>query len=118
MSRKNKYSSFNIVDKIYFDHFSFNKSGLPYDVGGSGINFDYTQTSGNIDMQVKTNQSRSENIYFEVSIFDYDTKRSYNVGYFYIKDNNGVISADHLKALAIIISAGNEITADIWRKIA
>lgn len=115
---KAKYQSFNLVATIYSNFFAFGKSGLSFDVSASGINFDYTKTSGNLDMRVTTNQTRSENIYFEVSIFDYDTKKSYNVGYFYIKDNNGIIAAEHLKALYTIIDEGNQITADIWEEIA
>jgi len=75
---------------------------------------DLTQTSYNLDFKVSTFQSRSENIYFNISLFDYETKKEIDAGYYYIKNYTGIIGTLETKALLDIIEAGTEITNKIY----
>lgn len=75
---------------------------------------DLTQTSYNLDFKVSTFQSRSENIYFNISLFDYETKKEIDAGYYYIKNHTGIIGALETEALLDIIEAGTEITNKIY----
>lgn len=119
---KNKSpKKYSITDEIYFSLFGF-KNGYKYesqfgfDIGFKSVEIDLTETSRNLDFEISTYQSKDENIYFNVSLLDYDTAKKYDCGFFYIKDNRGEINAAHLQALALIIAKGNEITDRIFRE--
>ena len=118
---------YNLVNDIYHRLFGlsgsisgrdgsgnyFNK--YSYDVSyGDAPTLDITKTSGNLDFTVKTFQSRSENIYFYVGLYDYERREDIPAGYFYIKDNHGRINRDHTRVLYDIIDAGTDITESIF----
>lgn len=84
---------------------------------GNREKVDITKTSGNLDFKVSTYQSMGENVYFNISLFDYDTKEDHPTGYFYIKNYTGEIGETELKALSYIIKAGNQITKEIFETI-
>lgn len=113
------YKKMDIVSDIYFHLFGFKngyelEKNLGFDVSFRSKQLDITDSSYNFDFQATTYQSKDENIYFNISLFDYETGKTYDAGYFYIKDNNGIINGDHLRALAKIIEVGNEYTENIF----
>lgn len=111
-----KKKTINPVENIYKNLFCLKKSKWGFDVDARGVDIDPAETSRNLDFKISTFQSRSENIYFNVFLYDYETKKDYFIGYFYIKDNNGIINAEHLQALAEIIAAGNIETENIFKQ--
>lgn len=118
---KAKAKGRNIVDEIYF---SFSEKGKGYicrynlDLGAFGVAFDPKTTSGNLDFQLRTSQSRSENVYMFASLYDYDRKETHQIGYFYFKDNNGLVTKEMMMWAADIIAKGNEITEKIFEEVA
>lgn len=119
---KKELKKFDIVKAIYNELFGIGnrrqlESELNMDIGYHGVVRDLTQTSCNLDFKVSTFQSRSENIYFNVSLFDYDTKETTDAGYFYIKNYTGEISENELKALYHIMITGNKITEKIFEAV-
>ena len=79
----------------------------------------YTRnTSGNLEIQIRTYQTHFENVYYNLIVFDYNTKTEYEVGYIYTKRNNGTIGLWDGYAIYKMIEAGNEITTDIFKKYA
>lgn len=114
--KKNHLNIVNQIDDILFNYFNGRlKGAFSYDIlPGEAVDIDLTQTSYNLDFKVSTYQSKSENIYFYISLFDYETKKEYNAGYFYIKNYTGVIDKESCLALYEIISEGNNITESIF----
>lgn len=112
--KKVNYKKYNIADAIYF---TINKE-VALDLGADGPEVDITETSGNIDIQFKTEQTHNENIYFNIIIYDYIKKTEIKAGYIYIKHNRGVIDADAMQVLYKAIQAANQISADIFEKLA
>ena len=120
MDKQKKPNNHNIVNEIYVILFGLNgiyRTEFNFDVSSRGLDFDINQTSHNLDFSVSTFQTRSENVYFNCFLYDYETKERHDIGYFYIKDNNGLISADHLKALYLIIQTGTIITEKIFNNM-
>lgn len=116
---KKELKKYNIVENIWKDLFGYHnkyniESELNIDIGSHGLEIDLTKTSCNLDFKVSTYQSKSENIYFNVSLYDYETKETTNAGYFYIKNYHGEVSENDLKALFYIMQAGNKLTNDIF----
>lgn len=127
MVAENNLKKFDLVSEIYarlFGYFNGYKieKELNTDVcpacEGNREKIDITKTSGNLDFKVSTYQSKDENVYFNISLFDYDTKEDHHTGYFYIKNYTGEIGETELKALSYIIKAGNQITSEIFETIA
>lgn len=71
--------------------------------------------SCNYDFMIKTYQTRMENIYVDVIMYDYVTEETVNLGYFYLKNFTGkfILKRD-FKMIQFVISAFNNITDDIW----
>lgn len=113
MSKKINYKKFNIADTIYF---AINKE-VVLDLGAHGPELDITKTSGNIEIQFTTYQTHSENVYFNISIYDYNEKTTTDAGYIYIKHNNGMIDNDAIQVLYKAIQAANRISSDIFNKL-
>lgn len=111
--KKVNYKKYNLADAIYY---AINKD-ITIDLGADGPEIDITETSGNIDIQFKTEQTHSENVYFNITIYDYNKKTETNAGYIYIKHNRGVIDADAMQVLYKAIQAANQISADIFEKL-
>lgn len=117
---KAKTKGRNIVDEIYF---SFQERGKHWinryglDLGANGVMFDPTTTSGNLDFQLRTSQTCSENVYLFASLYDYERKETHQIGYFYFKDNNGRVSKEMMMFAADIIEKGNEITEEIFEEV-
>ena len=87
-----------------------------YDLSWNSLEeIDLTKTSYNLDLKVSTYQSRSENVYFYISLFDYSTHKEYTAGYYYIKNYTGLIGKNELIALNDIIEIGTDITNEIYR---
>jgi len=78
------------------------------------VEIDLTQTSYNLDFKVSTYQSRNENIYFYISLYDYETKKEFAAGYYYIKNYTGTIGSLETIALLDIIEAGTKLTHTIY----
>lgn len=78
------------------------------------IEIDLTETSYNLDFRISTYQSRSENVYFFISLWDYDTKKEIPAGHYYIKNNTGIIGKLEAVALLDIIQAGTDLTNKIY----
>ena len=119
---KKELNKYNIVQEIHKELFGLkapyrNKFNFDISYNGDQV-IDITQTSGNLDFKISTYQSRSENVYFNVSLYDYNTNKEINAGYFYIKNYTGEIGPEELQALALIIEAANQITATIFELIA
>lgn len=119
---KKELKKYNIVQEIHNELFGLkapyrNKFNFDVDYNGDQV-IDITQTSGNLDFKISTYQSRSENVYFNVSIYDYNSNKEINAGYFYIKNYTGVIGPEELQALALIMEAANKITENIFETIA
>ena len=120
---KKQLKKYNIVNNIYFELFGRSNNYRIENICGGcfDVSFcqdqeiDITKTSFNLDFVVKTFQSRGENIYFNIILFDYETKIEYFAGCFYIKDNRGMINNNHLQALSYIIESGNQKTAEIYK---
>lgn len=109
---------YNIVQDIWSELFGYHGRHKDIDVSyGGDKEIDLTETSGDLDFKVSTFQSRGENVYFNISLFDYDTKEERPTGYFYIKNYTGEIGENELKALSYIIKAGNQITKEIFETI-
>ena len=106
---------YNITEDIYKKLFLNNPT---VDIGSNGKEINLTNTSYDLDFKVSTYQSRGENIYFNISLYDYRKKEEHDAGYFYIKNYTGEISLTECKILADIIQTGNKITADIFNKYA
>lgn len=113
MAKKNIYKKYNLADALYF---AINKE-FSLDLGADGPTLDITETSGNLDIKFQTEQTHSENIYFNITIYDYNKKTETKAGYLYIKHNRGVIDEAAMKVLYKAIQAANEITADIFEKL-
>lgn len=119
---KNYDLIFEIYEKLfgYFNGYKIEKE-IGLDVLPQADAFrekiDITQTSGNLDFKVSTYQSRGENIYFNISLYDYEKKTEHKAGYFYIKNNTGTIGLNETKALFYIMQAGNDITEKIFEEI-
>ena len=111
--KKVNYKKYNLADAIYY---AINKD-ITIDLGADGPEIDITQTSGNIDIQFKTEQTHSENIYFDITIYDYNKKTELKAGYIYIKHNRGMIDEKAMQVLYKAIQAANEITAEIFKKL-
>ena len=92
------------------------------DNNGGGFDVSYShekeinleETSKNLDFKVSTFQSKCENIYYNISLYDYVTQKEYSAGYFYIKNYSGIIGKLETTALYDIISIGNELTEEIF----
>lgn len=106
---------YNIISEIYKKLFLNNPA---VDIGTNEENIDLTNTSYDLDFKVSTFQSRGENVYFNVSLYDYRKKEDHPAGYFYIKNYTGEISFIECKILSDIIQAGNELTTEIFNKYA
>lgn len=113
MAKKNIYKNYNLADEIYFRIIK----DFTIDLGADGPNVDITETSGNLDIQFTTQQTHSENIYFDITIYDYSKKTETNAGFIYIKHNRGMIDEKAMQVLYKAIQAANEITAEIFDKL-
>lgn len=114
MKKNNKR---DILQEIYNNFIDDNFHAYKYDLdlNYKSIPVDVSKTSYNLDFCVSTEQSKSENVYFNCSLFDYETKKSYDLGYFYFKDNNGCINKNMMLFLADIIAVANDIMENIFR---
>lgn len=92
--------------------------GKQTDIGSRSKDIDLTKTSYNLDFKVSTYQTRCENVYFNISFYDYQKKEETEAGYFYIKNFTGEITSKELEALADIIAIGNELTTRIYNEYA
>lgn len=113
--RKINSKSRNIVDEIYFSFDNGYNYGL--DLGCDGKEIDYTATSGNLDFILETQQTHFENVYFNAYIYDYNTKNKIYVGFFYFKDNHGVMTKNMMLYAYDIIEAGNKITKQLFDEL-
>ena len=110
----------NILDEIYY---SFREEGTHFicryglDLGVHSKEFDVTKTSGNLDFRIETYQTRFENVYFNIYLYDYNTNEEYDIGYFYFKANNGRINKEMMMFMADILEKGNEITERIFEEV-
>ena len=75
------------------------------------------ETSKNLDFQIRTYQTRFENMYFNIIAYDYETKKDYDLGYLYIKDNGGEIGATHGWIAYTIIREGQILTNKIFEGV-
>lgn len=95
------------------------RTGREGDIGYHDLmEFKPEETSGNLEIQIRTYQTHFENVYYNIIIFDYNTKKDYEVGYIYTKRNNGTIGLWDGYAIYKMIEAGNEITTEIFEKYA
>lgn len=106
----------NIVEEIYRSMGRgtvwYGKYGMDLSANGKEIEVD--KTSGNLDFGIKTYQSRMENVYLYAFLFDYETKKEYDLGYFYFKANQGLINREMMEYAAEIIERGSRITEEIF----
>lgn len=109
---------YNIIQDIWSELFGYHGRHKQLDVSyGDDQILDLTETSGDLDFKVTTQQTRSENVYFQVNLYDYRKKQDIYAGYFYIKNYTGLIGSDELKALNLIMQAGNKRTEAIFETI-
>ena len=117
---KKKEVKMNVVQEIAKrlrgDNHLLSRYGLDLDY--KGVEIDILSTSCNIDFSLETYQSRSENVYFYATLCDYYGGKKYPIGYFYIKDNNGLMSKDMMLFAYDIITEGTKITEEIYNKYA
>lgn len=113
MAKKNIYKNYNLADEIYYRI----RKDFTIDIGADGPDIDITETSANLDIQFTTQQTHSENIYFDITIYDYNKKTELKAGYIYIKHNRGMIDEKAMQVLYKAIQAANEITAEIFDKL-
>ena len=122
---RTKKGYINIILEVYkrLQEKKNQKYYLCYDDENGGFDVSYNnntdlnleETSKHLDFKISTYQSKSENIYFYVSLFDYQTKKEFSCGYFYIKNYSGVIGKLETIALYDIISIGTELTEEIYQ---
>jgi hypothetical protein len=113
MAKKNIYKKYNLAEAIR----RATSKEVSLDLGADGPTLDITETSGNLDIKFETYQTHFENIYYYITIYDYNKKEETKAGYLYLKHNGGVIDADAIQVLYKAIQAANEITTDIFEKL-
>ena len=116
---KKELKKYNIVQDIWselFGYYGTHKADFDVSYGDEQI-LNLTETSGDFDFKVTTQQTRSENVYFQVNLYDYRKKQDIYAGFFYIKNYTGLIGSEELKALNLIMQAGNERTQQIFELI-
>lgn len=113
MKKKTDNKKRNIAEEIYFEI----HNDITLDMGYHGKEIDITATSANLDIHFTTEQTHFENIYFTITIYDYNNKTEIPAGYIYLKHNNGMIDSAALQTLLKAIEAGNNITTNIFKEL-
>lgn len=78
---------------------------------------DLTKTSGNLCFRFDYFPTGCENIYHDIFVEDWTTKKRYKAGYIYFKTYTGYFTAESMKELARIVKDAQQILEDVYEII-
>lgn len=102
-----------LLDEIYSKYIS----GSSYDIGMGArpVYIDYAlRGSYNIDFRIEIEQTWRENVYFNITLYNYNDSEEVNLGYFYIKNYSGKVDDQVLGCIGFLYKQLNKLAVKIF----